>query len=265
MQIDTAGTYTLKYTAEDECGNVTEVTREVVAEVISYKTVLFADGTFIINEKSTDRDANVALHGIALFEYDPFDPNGATDIAKYIFAGQQDRPWRGRHMSEIKVVECGSPIQPYSLKYWFANFSAVKKVDFSLLDMSRVTNTEYLFSQCTSLTEVTFNDTKAENLELIDGTFNYCITLPTVDISSFKTDLVTNMDYLFYTCQQLTTIYASDDFIVPSGTTSSSMFGGCNALVGGSGTTFSSNHTNGEYARIDNPPTAPGYFTLKSA
>lgn len=260
MHIDTAGTYTLQYTATDSCGN--ETIEERTVEVFSYSTVLYTDGTFIINEKSTDRDANVALHGIAIIEYDPFDPNGATDEAKYIFAGQQNRPWR-THISEIKVVECGSPIQPYSLKHWFAN-SAVEKADFSLLDMSRVTNTEYVFSQCVNLTEVIFNDTKAENLELIDGTFYYCMALSTVDISSFKTDSVTNMDYMFYLCQQLTTIYASDDFVVPSGTTSSSMFSGCDALVGGSGTTFSSNHTNGEYACIDNPPSAPGYFTAKA-
>ena len=65
MQIDTAGTYTLKYTAEDECGNVTEVEREVVAEQISYRTVLYTDGTFIINEKDSDQAANEALHGVA--------------------------------------------------------------------------------------------------------------------------------------------------------------------------------------------------------
>ena len=260
MHFDTDGVYTLLYTAEDSCGN--ETIEERTVEVVALKTTLFTDGTFIINEKSTDRDANVALHGIALIEYAPFDPNGATDIAKYIFAGQQNRPWQGQ-ISSIKVVECGSPIQPYSLKYWFAN-SAIEKADFSLLDMSRVTNTEYLFSQCANLAEVTFNDTKAENLELIDGTFYYCVALPTIDISSFKTDSVTNMNYMFYLCQQLTTIYASDDFVVPSGATSSSMFGGCDALVGGSGTTFSSSHTNGEYARIDNPPSAPGYFTAKA-
>ena len=263
MQIDTAGTYTLKYTAEDSCGNVTEVTREVVAEQISYRTVLYTDGTFIINESSRDQAANEALHGVATDVYDPFDPNGDTNIKKYIFQSQRDRPWDW-WVRQIKTVECGSPIQPYSLKYWFSNSNTVEKADLSLLDMSRVTNTEYLFSQCASLTEVTFNDTKAENLELIDGTFYYCLTLPAVDISSFKTDSVTNMGYMFYANQRLTTIYASDDFVVPSGTTSSSMFASCDALVGGSGTTFSGSHTNGEYARIDNPPSAPGYFTAKS-
>ena len=61
MHFDTDGVYTLLYTAEDSCGN--ETIEERTVEVISYNTVLFTDGTFIINEKSTDRAANSALHG----------------------------------------------------------------------------------------------------------------------------------------------------------------------------------------------------------
>lgn len=44
MHFDTEGIYTLKYTAEDDCGNVTEVTREVVAEAPPIYGVLW-DGS----------------------------------------------------------------------------------------------------------------------------------------------------------------------------------------------------------------------------
>lgn len=43
------------------------------------------------------------------------------------------------------------------------------------------------------------------------------------------------------------------------------MFYKCSSLVGGAGTAYNSGHTDKEYARIDNPPDAPGYFTLKAA
>lgn len=46
---------------------------------------------------------------------------------------------------------------------------------------------------------------------------------------------------------------------------SSNMFKDCVNLVGGSGTTYSSSNTGKTYARIDNPPDALGYFSLKSA
>ena len=41
------------------------------------------------------------------------------------------------------------------------------------------------------------------------------------------------------------------------------MFYGCNALKGGAGTTYKSYYTYKIYARVDNPPEAPGYFTYK--
>lgn len=56
MKIDTEGNYVLKYTATDECGNETVIERNVSAVKIEYRTVLYTDGTFIINEKSTDQE-----------------------------------------------------------------------------------------------------------------------------------------------------------------------------------------------------------------
>lgn len=48
MKINTDGTYTLQYTAVDSCGNETIEERTVI--VASPRTVLYTDGTFIINE-----------------------------------------------------------------------------------------------------------------------------------------------------------------------------------------------------------------------
>jgi len=45
-------------------------------------------------------------------------------------------------------------------------------------------------------------------------------------------------------------------------TAGSFMFTGCTALVGGSGTPFSSSYTDKTYARIDRAG-QPGYFTAK--
>ena len=61
MHFDQDGTYNLVYTAEDECGNKTLAER--VVEVFTVRTALYPDGTFIINEKSTDQASNEALHG----------------------------------------------------------------------------------------------------------------------------------------------------------------------------------------------------------
>ena len=62
--------------------------------------------------------------------------------------------------------------------------------------------------------------------------FQGCNLLTSLDLSSFKTDMVDDMNYMFQTCPNLTTIYASDKFIVDNETTSEDMFKNCNNLVG---------------------------------
>jgi len=43
------------------------------------------------------------------------------------------------------------------------------------------------------------------------------------------------------------------------------MFTSSTNLVGSAGTTYNSNHTDKEYARVDDPANGkPGYFTLKT-
>ena len=41
------------------------------------------------------------------------------------------------------------------------------------------------------------------------------------------------------------------------------MFYGCDALVGGAGTACAENGGGVEFFRIDDPPVAPGYLTVK--
>ena len=94
--------------------------------------------------------------------------------------------------------------------------------------------------------------------------FESCGSLVTLDLSGFRTDKVRDMGDMFYSCTNLTTIYASDGFTTESlevGSEARRMFGGCQSLVGGNGTSFA--ETGGrysEYARIDTV-TAQGYFT----
>jgi len=75
------------------------------------------------------------------------------------------------------------------------------------------------------------------------------------------------MYQMFYNSTNLETIYVSDEFNILNLVTDSTyngstdMFKGCTSLVGGSGTVYNSSKINKEYARIDNPPNSPGYFT----
>lgn len=227
MQIDTAGTYTLKYTAEDTCGNITEVTREVVAEQISYRTVLYTDGTFIINEKSTDQTANEALHGVATNVYDPLD---ATH--NYVFSTSEIRPWHSVARNVLSV-EVGSEIQPTSMAYWFSYFTHCESIDFSNIDTSGVTSMAYLFLQygayATNDTAFDFSSFDTSTVQNMERMFAECYKLKALDLSSFSTVSATNMGGMFSLCNELVSLTLTN-FDTSKVTDMSNMFADCYKL-----------------------------------
>lgn len=219
MKIDTAGNYTLRYTAEDECGNETVVDRSLV--VAAPRTVLYTDGTFIINEKASDRAANEALHGVATNVYVPFDPNGATDTDKYIFSTESDRPWDSVKTS-IHTAQIGSEIKPISMYGWFSNCRNLENIDFTLLDTSETTSMGALFYFCRKLSSVDLSDFNTSEVTDMSGMFVYT-GITSLDLSNFDTSKVTNMAQMFSGCDLLTTLNIAN-FDTSSVTDMNSMF-----------------------------------------
>ena len=93
--------------------------------------------------------------------------------------------------------------------------------------------------------------------------FSNCDGLTELDLSGFPTEGLTDLFYCFSGCSNLATIWADADWSLPAGCEGSGMFYGCEALVGGAGTTYDSGGRDEAYCRIDDPPVAPGYLTVK--
>ena len=147
--------------------------------------------------------------------------------------------WYDRR-ADIQTVTFAEPVRPLSTNLWFygcGNLTEIRGLEN--LDVSAVTNMSQMFARCTSL--------------------------KTLDLSAWDTKNVTDMRQMFFGCALLTTIYVLDKFDVSNVENSDDMFTGCTSLVGGRGTKYDPAHTDKEYARIDNPPDAPGYFTDKNA
>ena len=149
------------------------------------------------------------------------------------------------------------------MRRMFYDCSALTSLDLSDFDTSNVTNMSYMFYDCSALTSLNLSDFDTSNVTDMSWMFSDCSALTSLDLSSFDTLKVKNMSRMFLRCSALETIYASSSFDVTSVTDSNIMFSNCSRLIGGARTTFDGWHTNKEYARIDNPPDAPGYFTLK--
>lgn len=69
-------------------------------------------------------------------------------------------------------------------------------------DISGITNMEYMFYECSSLTSVPLFDTS--NVTNMGSMFQTCTSLTTVPL--FDTSNVTNMNSMFYKCSSLTTV-----------------------------------------------------------
>lgn len=94
--------------------------------------------------------------------------------------------------------------------------------------------------------------------------FASLLAVKTIDLSGFAASYITNARFMFSMCESLRTIIAPRGFLIAPDAQTHDMFYRCVSLVGGAGTRFNENVTDGTYARIDRPPTAPGYFTEAS-
>ena len=142
-----------------------------------------------------------------------------------------------------------------STAHMFSGCSRLASLDVSVWDTSKVWTMERMFYGCSSLKTLDVSDWDTSRVRNMSYMFYGCSSLTALDVSGFKISNV-NMMHMFSGCSSLKTIYAFERF-----TGEGVMFSGCTSLVGGAGTKYDSSHTGADYARIDNPPDAPGYFT----
>ena len=171
-----------------------------------------------------------------------------------------------------------------NMKAMFGECFVLKNLDVSGFDTSNVVNIEQMFFKCCELTSLDvsgFDTSKVTSLfSMFEGgyklkfldvsnfdttnvtdlsyMFNQCHSIEKLDVSKWDTTNVTDMSNMFNGCYELTTIYASDKFVVSDGTTTSYMFTGSTKLVGA--ISYSSSKVDGSYANY-----TTGYFTYKES
>ena len=86
----------------------------------------------------------------------------------------------------------------------FSNLTNVTSIDLSNMDTSGMTNMSNMFSDNTSLTNITFgNNFNTANVTNMSGMFKNCTILKTIDLSSFDTSNATIFASMFMNCQGL--------------------------------------------------------------
>ena len=152
-----------------------------------------------------------------------------------------------------------------NMRNMFYNCYNLAKIDVSGFDTRNVTDMSGMFRCCYALSSLDLSNFDTSNVRYMNSMFESCRGLKTIDISSFDTSCVGNMSYMFYDCINTATITVSDKWNVAAGYNTSYMFGDCNSLVGGNGTSYAKDGVkDGIYAHIDGGESDPGYFTEKA-
>jgi len=150
-----------------------------------------------------------------------------------------------------------------NMSFMFNECSSLTSLDLSSLNTENVTNISGMLGGCRSLTSVDLSGFNTRQVTNMNSLFEQSAALTTINLSSFNTSQVTDMSYMFNECSALTTIYVGSDWSTEAVTNGTDMFNKCTNLVGGAGTTYSADHTDYTYARIDGGPNSstPGYLT----
>ena len=148
-----------------------------------------------------------------------------------------------------------------NMMYLFYGCSSLQSIDLSSFETSSVTNLSAMFSNCTSLMSLDVSNFDTSNVAGMSSIFEN-LTVSKLDLSSWNTLKIFDASRMFNGCANLTTITVDPNIFITTGFMGSGdMFLGCTSLIGEAGTIYDPTKTNREYARVDNPPDEPGYFT----
>ena len=93
-----------------------------------------------------------------------------------------------------------------SVASMFQGCTALKSVNLSAMNTSKLANMSNLFYNCTTLTDITWPQVKMDTrgVSTMQGLFRNCYALPAIDLSGFATTSLVDASYMFSYCSSLT-------------------------------------------------------------
>ena len=133
-------------------------------------------------------------------------------------------------MNEKEITKCEIKINDEVIPFnYFHNFKKQGKNIIKYYFKNYLTNMSYMFSVCSSLTNINLCNFNTQNVTYMSGMFSGCSSLKNINLSNFNTQNVTNMSWMFTDCSSLTNIDLSN-FNTQNVTYMSGMFSGCSSL-----------------------------------
>ena len=114
----------------------------------------------------------------------------------------------------------------YSMGGMFYNCKSLTELNLDNFDTSLVTDMSYMFNNCTGLARLNVSHFVTDKVTTLQAMFYGCTNIVKLDVSKWNTINVSNMANLFYGCSSLAELDVSN-FNTSNVTTMASMFNGC--------------------------------------
>ena len=98
------------------------------------------------------------------------------------------------------------------MNYMFGECYSLTSLDLSSFDTSNVTDMEYIFNGCSALTSLDLSSFNTSNVTNMYSMFDGCGALTSLDVSSFNTSNVADMYGMFGNCTSLTSLTVTSSF-----------------------------------------------------
>lgn len=189
------------------------------------KTLIYADGTLLINEPCSPYThySNVLAHG----SYDILHSGTITSLGYGDDGSSQ--PWASVR-SSVKSVVFGSSTKPTSMQGAFISCTALTTVDTANLDLSSCTSLKYAFKSCSSLTTLDTSGWDTAKVTDLRYAFQDCKKLEVLDVSGWNVSNVGNMYGVFRQCEKVSALDLSN-WTNTKATRSDEMFRGCFSIT----------------------------------
>ena len=128
-----------------------------------------------------------------------------------------------------------------NINYMFSKCSSLTSLNLSNFKTDNVIDMREMFSKCSSLTSLNLSNLNTENVRDMRYMFYKCSSLVKLDFWTFNINKVSNMKYIFCECTSLTSLNLSN-FDNNNITDMGGMFSNCYSLTSLNLTNFNTNH-----------------------
>ena len=132
--------------------------------------------------------------------------------------------------NEDEIKKCEIHINDELIPFnYFHKFKNKGKYIIKYIFKNNLTNTAFMFRECSSLNSINLSNFNTNNVTEMLGMFEGCSSLNNINLSNFNTNNVTCMEHMFRGCSSLNNINLSN-FNTNNVTNMYGMFDGCSSL-----------------------------------